>query len=52
MPKEYLEKIRINKRNNQHNLVLSIKKLRLLNAEKANFLRIRKEDLIIKKQNV
>ncbi len=49
---EYLEKIRINPKNNQHHLVLSIKKLKLLNAEKAIFLRIRKEDLIIKKKNV
>ncbi|KKN26850.1 hypothetical protein LCGC14_0870550 [marine sediment metagenome] len=49
---EYFEKIRINKKNNQRHIVLSIKKLKFLNAEKANFLRIRKEDLIIKNKNV
>ncbi len=43
---EYLEKIRINKRNNQRHIVLSIKKLKLLQAENAKFLRIKKENFI------
>ena len=44
--KEYLEKIRVNKSNNQRHIVLSLKKLKLLKAENARFLRIKKEDLI------
>ena len=43
---EYLEKIRINPKNNQRHLVLSLKKLKLLNAEKAEFIRIKKENFI------
>lgn len=43
---EYLEKIRINKKNNQRHLVLSLKKLKLLKAENAEFLRIKKENFI------
>ena len=45
---EYLEPIRINKKNNQRHIVLSIKKLRFLNAEKAEFIKIKKENLINK----
>ncbi len=46
MSKEYLAKIRINRINNQRMVHLSIKKLRLLKAENAKFLRIKKENFI------
>ncbi len=46
MSKEYLAKIRINRKTKQRMVHLSLKRLRLMKTEKAKFLRIRKENLI------